>query len=237
MTGSDFRDLITDDGGAGMATTIEANATDPSHRAPVRARWYADPQKRLIAVGAAVLLVVLGLWVALSSSRRKEAFAGRSLNQARAAAEAGNLPLASSELQKLITTYDGTDAAKEAVITLNQVRLVNGQNELAAVGLRDFLATSPGEKFATPASGLLASALENARRYADAAEAYTRAAGLASANYLKAQYLIGAGRSYRAAGKNPEAIRAYRTIVEKYSDTPSMTEAQVRLAEITGGKM
>ncbi len=203
----------------------------------MRARWYADPQKRLLAIGAVVVLVALALWVALSSSRRKEAFAARSLNQARAAAEAGNLPLASSELQKLITTYDGTDAAKEGVITLNQVRLVNGQNELAAVGLRDFLATSPGEQFATPASGLLASALENARRYADAADAYTRAAGLASANYLKAQYLIGAGRSYRAAGKGSEAIRAYRTVIHKYSDTPSMTEAQVRLAEITAGKM
>ena len=82
-------------------------------------------------------------WFLVTSGQRKEEFAARSLNQARAAAEAGNLPLASSELQKLIQTYKGTDAATEAVITLNQVRMVNGQSELAAVGLRDFLATKP----------------------------------------------------------------------------------------------
>ena len=41
--------------------------------------------------------------------------------------------LASSELQRLIETYRGTDAATEAVITLNQVRMVNGQSELAAL--------------------------------------------------------------------------------------------------------
>jgi len=52
-------------------------------------------------------------WLLMTSARRKEEFAARSLNQARAAAEAGNLPLASSELQKLIQTYKGTDAASE----------------------------------------------------------------------------------------------------------------------------
>ncbi|HUF34788.1 MAG TPA: hypothetical protein VMN37_02505, partial [Gemmatimonadales bacterium] len=94
-----------------------------------------------LAVAGALALVVLGLvaWFVTTSTRRKEEFAARSLNQARAAAEAGNLPLASSELQRLIETYRGTDAATEAVITLNQVRMVNGQSELAVVGLRDFL--------------------------------------------------------------------------------------------------
>ena len=91
----------------------------------------------------ALAVVVAAGWVLWTSDRRKEDFAARSLNQARSAAEAGNLPLAASELQRLIETYRGTDAATEAVITLNQVRMVNGQGELAAVGLREFLATNP----------------------------------------------------------------------------------------------
>jgi outer membrane protein assembly factor BamD (BamD/ComL family) len=90
-------------------------------------------------------------------------------------AEAGNLPLASSELQKLIDQYKGTDAATEAVITLNQVRMVNGQSELAVVGLRDFLAASPKLQYRAPAYGLLGAALENSNRYPEAAEAYTNA--------------------------------------------------------------
>jgi outer membrane protein assembly factor BamD (BamD/ComL family) len=173
----------------------------------------------------------------VTSSRRKEEFAARSLNQARTAAESGNLPLASSELQKLIQTYKGTDAASEAVITLNQVRMVNGQSELAAVGLKDFLATKPDPKFAAPAYGLLGAALENAQKWSDAGDAFSNASKAADLQYLKARYLIDAGRSYREASKTQQAIAAYREVIQKYPKSSSFTEAQVRLAELTDGRM
>lgn len=184
-----------------------------------------------------VAAVVIVGWFVMASGKRKEQFASRSLSQARVAAEAGNLPLASSELQKLITAYKGTDAAHEAVITLNQIRLINGQSELAAVGLREFLATKPPAQYVTPAQGLLAASLENSKRYAEAGQAYTEASSSADVEYLKAQYLVDAGRAYREGGKTEEAARAYRTVVEKYPESPSFTEAQVRLAELTDGKM
>jgi outer membrane protein assembly factor BamD (BamD/ComL family) len=173
----------------------------------------------------------------IASGKRKEEFAARSLNQARAAAEAGNLPLASSELQKLIATYEGTDAASEAVITLNQVRMVNEQSELAAVGLREFLAKKPAVKYQAPAYGLLAAALENSKRWVEAGNAYSQASNAAEVEYLKAKYLVDAGRAFREGGKTEEAARAYRTIMEKYAKSPSVTEAEVRLAELTDGKM
>jgi TolA-binding protein len=182
-------------------------------------------------------LVLVTGWFVIASGKRKEQFAARSLNQARAAAEAGNLPLASSELQRLITTYKGTDAAHEAVITLNQIRMVNGQSELAAVGLQEYLATKPPEKYLSPASGLLGAALENAKRWPEAANAFTRAANAAGVPYLTAAYLVDAGRAYRLAGRTEDAAKTYRTILEKYADSPSFTEAQVRLAELTAGRM
>lgn len=172
-----------------------------------------------------------------TSGQRKEAFAARSLNQARSTAEAGNLPLASSELQRLIETYRGTDAGTEAVITLNQVRLINGQGELAAVGLREFLATTPPREYLAPAYGLLGTALENSKRWADAAVAFTNASKSADLDYLKARYLIDAGRAYRSAGKTSEAATAYREIIERHPKSSSFTEARVRLAELTDGKM
>jgi len=187
--------------------------------------------------GITVVVLALLTWFLLTSNRRKEEFAQRSLNQARAAAEAGNLPLASSELQKVIQTYEGTDAATEAVLTLNQVRMVNGQSELAAVGIRDFLATNPDEKYLAPANGLLGAALENAKRFADAGAAFQKASAAATLEYLKARYLIDAGRAYRAGGKDPQAIAAYGTVIQKYPESSSFTEAQVRLAEMTAGKM
>jgi outer membrane protein assembly factor BamD (BamD/ComL family) len=221
-----------------MATTVEAK-TRESVPAPIGSPqpWYRDRQRYFLAAFIVLSAAVIVGWFVVASGKRKEQFAGRSLNQARAAAEAGNLPLASSELQRLITTYKGSDAANEAVITLNQIRMVNGQSELAAVGLREFLATKPAAKYVAPAYGLLGAALENAKRWADAANAYSQASNAAEVPYLKASYLVDAGRAFRQAGKAPDAARAYRTILEKYPDSPSVTEAQVRLAELTSGKM
>jgi predicted negative regulator of RcsB-dependent stress response len=199
--------------------------------------WYRDRNRLIGAVVLAVLILGVVGWAVWTSNQRKEQFAARSLNQARAAAEAGNLPLASSELQRLIETYRGTDAATEAVITLNQVRLVNGQSELAAVGLREFLATRPPEKYQAPAFGLLGTALENSKRPAEAAEAFLNASKAAELDYLKARYLIDAGRAFRTAGKIQEAESAYRQVITKHPKSSSFTEAQVRLAELTDGKM
>jgi outer membrane protein assembly factor BamD (BamD/ComL family) len=220
-----------------MATTVEPTTRGPTAAPAPKTPWYRERQRQLITALAIIAATVIVGWFVLESGKRKEQFAARSLNQARAAAEAGNLPLASSELQRLITTYKGTDAASEAVITLNQVRMINGQSELAAVGLRDYLGKKPDKKYVAPAYGLLGAALENSKRWAEAAEAYTNAANSAEVDYLKASYLVDAGRSYREAGKLAEAERAYRTVLQKYPKSPRFTEAQVRLAELTQGKM
>lgn len=221
-----------------MATTVEAKSREQtSPPAAPAIPWYQARQRQIVAALVVLAAAVIVGWFVLDSAKRKEEFAARSLNQARAAAEAGNLPLASSELQRLITTYKGTDAASEAVVTLNQVRMVNGQSELAAVGLKEYLATKPPAKVAAPANGLLGAALENSKQWADAGNAYLQASNAADVPYLKATYLVDAGRAFRQGGKVEEAKRAYRTVVEKYPDSPSFTEAEVRLAEMTDGKM
>ena len=51
--------------------------------------------------------------------------------------------------------------------------------------------------------------------------------------FVKASYLLDAGRAYRLAGKPQDAIRVYRSVVERYPDAPSVNEARVRLGELT----
>ena len=220
-----------------MATTVEPTRAQTAAAPAVSTPWYKNRSRLIIATAAIVAAIAVVAWFIVASGKRKEEFAARSLNQARTAAEAGNLPLASSELQKLISAYKGTDAADEAVITLNQVRMINGQSELAVVGLREFLGGNPPEQYRTPASGLLGAALENAQKWEEAAKAYTEASNTAEVDDLKAQYLVDAGRAYRMGGKLEDAARVYRTILQKYPKSSSVTEAKVRLAEITDGKM
>ncbi|HSB52725.1 MAG TPA: tetratricopeptide repeat protein, partial [Gemmatimonadales bacterium] len=157
-------------------------------------------------------------------------------SQALAAADQGNLPQASADLQRVIQTYSGTDAANEAVLALNQIRMTSGQSELAAVNLSEFVARKPAPRFAAPAYGLLGQAQENAKKFAEAAAAYEQAAANAGLGFVKASYLLNAGRAYRLAGKTQDAIRAYRTVVEKYPDAPAVNEAKVRLGEVAAGQ-
>ena len=213
------------------AQTVTAPA-----RAP-KADWWADPARRTLALAVVGVLVVVvaGAWFWKTSAARKEAFASRAVQQARQAAEQGNLPLAASELQKVTQTYAGTRSAVEAMLVLNQVRMVNGQTELAVVGLREFVAKNPPMEYRVPAYGLLGVALENTKKPLEAAEAYEQASAGAQVEYLEADYLLQAGRAYRDGGKPDLAIKAYQKVVDSFPKTPALNEAQVRLAEMTVG--
>ena len=206
----------------------------PAKPAPMSA-WLQNP-RILGGLLGGIAVIAAAVWFVNSSSTRKEEFAARALQNARQAAESGNLPLAASELQKVSQTYKGTRAASEAVLSLNQVRLLNNQAELAVVGLREFAATNP-TGYVAQTQALLGVALENTRKPADAAAAYLAAANAAEVDFLKAQYLIDAGRAWTQAGKPDEAAKAYRELIAKYEKTPALTEAKVRLAELTKGQL
>ncbi len=210
--------------------TVAAGGADPM-------LWVRTHQKLVLGIAGAVVVAALGTWLVLETGQRRQMRAAESLDQARNIAENGNLPLAASELQKLIETYSGTEAATEAVVTLNQVRMVNGQNELAIVGLQSYLKTNPKQDYKVPAQGLLGEALENAGRPAEAAVAYQGASAGAEVDYLKAQYLLFAARAFRNAGNTGEAVKALQTILDEYPMASAVTEARVRLSELTQGRM
>ncbi len=200
--------------------------------------WLANRKNRFTAIaGGAVVVAGLVVWLVILDGQRKEAYADRALSVAMSAAGANNLPLASSELQKVISTYGGTPAAGQAVIMLNQIRLASGQGELAITGLQEYLKTKPEPRFAVQGWGLLGSALENAKRPSEAAAAYLSASESATDTYLKAEYLTQAARAHLNDGKPDEAVKLYRRIMSDFSKTPAVGEASVRLSELTKGAM
>jgi TolA-binding protein len=199
--------------------------------------WVRAHQKLVLGIAGAVVVVALGTWLVMETGQRRQLRAAESLDQARNIAESGNLPLAASELQKIIETFSGTEAASEAVVTLNQVRMVNGQSELAVVSLQEYLKGNPAKVYKVPAQGLLGQALENAGRPAEAGAAYLGASTDSELDYLKAQYLLSAARALGNAGDVVEAVKALQEIIDKYPKTNAVTEAKVRLAEFTQGRM
>lgn len=224
-----------------MATTVESTSTTTpsSDRLDLTDRPFLTPQRiRIFGILAAVVAVAaLAAWFVITAGNRKETFAASALDDARNAAEQGNLPLAAQKFEQVATTYSGTSAAHEASLGLVQVRLVGGQNELAIATLDGLLKANPPAAYAAPANALLGTAYENTSKFAEAATAYSKAAELAITGYLKATYLLDAGRAFRLGGKPEEAKATYRDIIARFGETAGRTEAEVRLAEMNRGAL
>jgi TolA-binding protein len=197
------------------------------------AAWVQKNARYLAIGGGVIALVVVATWFMTASAKRKATFARHSLEQAWGAADAGNVPQASADLQKVATNFAGTDAAFEAVLSLNQTRLMAGQTQLAVDDLRRFLGTTPPARFAAPANMLLGGALENLGKAAEAIPVYEAAAASAELDHAKAEALLGVARAARTAGQKDKALAALRQIVEKYKETAAFPVAEVRLGELS----
>ena len=222
-----------------MATSV----TTPAGRAVPAAdsnrwTWLVQWVKRHKQVAAYLgmiggVVAVLFVWY-LWSNRTAERTAGAQLEQARLAVDSRNFGLAASELARLVENYAGTRAAQEGTILLAQVRLAQGQNQLAIDLLKRF-APDAGKAYQAQAYGLLGAAYENVAHGKEAAEAYERAAEAARFPFLRAQFRSDAGRAWLAAGDTTRALAAYRAIVAAGDSTGAAMEAKVRIGELTRG--
>jgi tetratricopeptide (TPR) repeat protein len=182
----------------------------------------------VLVVGA-----VLFVWQ-LSTKRRSEEIASRELQGARFAFENQNLPLAASELARVIENYSGTNAAEEGRLLLANVRLLQGQPQQAVEVLRDY-APGAGRAYRSQAYGLLGAAFDNLGRFREAAEAYENGAAAARLDFQKAQMLSDVGRAWTSAADTTKAVQVYQRLVKELPNAGAVTEAKVRLGELTKG--
>lgn len=219
-----------------MATT--ATTPDSASELPTEEQKPFLTPKRMKLAGyavAAIALIALVTWFMITANNRKEAFAAQALEQARSVAESGNVGEAVQQFQSIATTYGGTAAGYDAVLGMAQARLIAGQAELAVSTLEDFLASNPPAAYSSPGNGLLGTAYENTKRYAEAATAYQKASDDASIDFLKATLLLDAGRAAMLSGDLEQAQAIYRRVVDEFGATAAMSEAEVRLNELAPG--
>lgn len=194
--------------------------------------WAKANSRNLTIAGSAVLVVAAGVWFIMAARARKETFAERELDQARASAEAGNLPLAASDLSRIVDNYGGTAAGNQASLLRGQVRLLQGQPTLAVSELQQFIAKGPQSHYKAQAYGLLGSALEQTRDFKSAGNAYEQAAKASPYALVSGQMLLSAGRAYSLAGDTAAAASVYQKALGDHPDTPIATEAELRLGEL-----
>jgi len=183
----------------------------------------------------AFVVVVGGLWFFQRSRTMKEQNAEKAYYQARQAAAAGNLPLAVSDLKKVVTRYEGTRGGTQAAIFLAQGLYQQKKPQEGIDELKAALDDAP-EIFVPSIHALIGNGYEELRNFVAAADAYREAARTTEFPGEKAGHLASAGRAYMAAGKAVEA-RAIWADLAKDETGPMAAEARVRLGELEAKPM
>jgi predicted negative regulator of RcsB-dependent stress response len=228
-----------------MASTAQSTVTAPKpvpapaadHDSAMMA-WF-EKNRKLVTYGAVLVgVLAVGGWLVVETGKRKELAGLEALDRARSSFESGNLPVAATEFQRVAQSFGGTEPGYSAELALNEVRLASGQIQIAADELKKFAEQGPPAFYASGAWSMRGGALENLKKYDDAAQAYAKAADVAQEPYRKIDALLGQARSLRLAGKEKEAVDVLRAIVAKFGrEVPGEAEAEVRLAEWTKGTL
>jgi predicted negative regulator of RcsB-dependent stress response len=178
-----------------------------------------------------VALVVLGggFWFYQRSQSLKAQRAEAAYFRARQSA-AGNAPTAVSDLQKVVSRYEGTSAGAQAALSLAQVLYDEKKYKEGIDALKTAEAKSPKD-FKASIHVLEASGYEGLKDFDGAAEQYKLAADQTRFPADKAQYQAAAARDYMAAGKTAEAVAIW-TELAKDETSPVAPEARVRLGEL-----
>ena len=177
-----------------------------------------------------VLVVAGGFWFYRQSHERQASSALAALTEAQSAMEAGNLPLAQSDLEKLIQRYGSTDAATQAHVLVAQVHYAKGEFQQ---GIAELKPVTEGTDAYTAASAmnLVAGGLEQSGKIPDAAAMYEKAAGKAPYKIDHDVYMASAARVLTTAGKLDEAKKIWSGLAND-DESATAPEARVRLGEL-----
>jgi predicted negative regulator of RcsB-dependent stress response len=197
--------------------------------------WFMTHQRQ-VTWGVIILAVLAGgYWFYERSQAIKSQRAETAYFQARQAVEAGNLPLGISDLQKVVTRYEGTAAGSQAALTLAQAFYDQGKFKEGVDALKKAEAKAAGD-FRASIHVLKAAGYEGLKDFGNAAEEFKQAAQITRFPADKVEYQASAARDYQAAGKVAEA-KAIWTELEKDENQAVAGEARVRLGELAATPM
>jgi predicted negative regulator of RcsB-dependent stress response len=192
--------------------------------------WLELYSRQLMFGSIGLLLIAGGFWFYRQSNERQAQSASMALSEAESALAAGNLPLAQSDLEKLVQRYGSTRAGAQAHVLLAQVHYDKGEYQQ---GMKE-LESVTGDKDAYTAAAALnlsAAGQEQSGKFADAAATYKKASERAPYKIDRDVYLAGAARALTMAGKTDDAKKIWTTLANDDQSSAS-AEARVRLGEL-----
>jgi predicted negative regulator of RcsB-dependent stress response len=213
-----------------MATSGKKKHRDADEHFDAFVEWLEVHSRELMYASIGLLVIAGGVWFYRQSNERQAESAATALSEAESAITSGNLPLAQSDLEKLIQRYGSTSAGKQAHVLLAQVHYEKGEFQQGIQELQKV--TEDKDAYtASAATNLAAAGLEQSGKYAEAAAMYQKAAAKAPYKTDHDVYMASAARALTTAGKTDDAKKIW-TELAKDDQSPASAEARVRLGEL-----
>lgn len=203
---------------------------DVEQRVDSLVSWLELHSRQLMYGSFGLLVVAGGFWYYRQTTERQASSALSALSEAQSAMEAGNLPLAQSDLERLIQRYGSTDAGTQGHLLLAQVHLAKGEFQQGIAELTP-VTNAKDAYTAASAMNLVGAALEQSGKAAAAAAMYRKAAAKAPFKIDQDVYMANAARVLTADGKVDEARKIWSALA-KDDESGASAEARVRLGEL-----
>ncbi len=194
--------------------------------------WFQFNQKLILVVLGVVAVsaaAILGYrW--MDANKRQDA--SNALYRATAPLQAGRLPEAQTELEKVVRRFGGTPSGSQAAMLLSQAYFDQKKYPEGIAVLEKAMA-SASNAFEASFEALIAVGFESQGKYEVAAEHYGKAAAVSKFPIDKGANHANQARNLTAAGKVVEARKIWEELA-KNEELPFAQEAQVRLGELVG---
>jgi len=212
-----------------MSKTEVATGAAFDDRAESAMDW-ARANGKYLTIAAAVVALLAAGWVVVRQYQSRQASAAENqLNRARQSYAQGNLPLAQTDLRRVIARFGGSPAGSQATMLLAQAYLEQGK---ADSGLKVLSDGKAAKQDRAAFEALKGAGLEQKKEYAQAAERYRAAAGLTDVKISKDRFMADAARAFGSAGNKTEAAKIWDALA-KDETSAFAAEARVRLGELT----
>jgi len=193
--------------------------------------WFELYNKQITWGVVGVVAIIAGVWFYSRSQTLKEQKAERALMTARQSIP-GNMPLAESDLRKLIQRYPGTSASFQAELTLARALYDEGKYRDGIESLKKAMPNlSKSKDFESAGHLLIAAGYEQRRQFLDAASEFGLAAKTDRFDQDRQRHESSQARAYLEAGRT-EAAKEIWTRLAADSKGTVAGEARVRLGEL-----
>lgn len=193
--------------------------------------WFRAHRRVATYAGVTIVALAAAIYMWRRSDAIKQERAEQALLGAARTFSSGNLPLAQSDLEKVVARYGSTGAGAQARLLLAQIlfeqsKVDSGLRVLEEVG------SGPGGAFAASVHALRAGGLEQLNKPAEAAVEYERAAEAARGNVERDSYRADAARAYATGGQTAKALTIWQALAAD-EQSPMAPEARLRIGELS----